>query len=176
LLQEHLELDAPPMSAIELRKALPAARAVEVSAETLDVIFIEGLLAQTVIGIHQNELHVPQPVRIDLAAGVPRSLACRTDRIDDTIDYGELRFALLRLLAEHNFRLLEALAEEIARLALDDFGAHWVRVVLAKPGKFEDVASVGVAIERRREVRAREASVLSLIGSGMVPGRGSEGR
>jgi dihydroneopterin aldolase len=72
-------------------------------------------------------------------------------------------------------QLLEALAEEIARLTLEDFGAHWVRVVLVKPGKFEDVESVGVAIERRREVRPREtASVLTLIASGLVPAHAQE--
>lgn len=148
----------------------------EDAAEALDVIFIEGLQAQTVIGIHQDEQHAPQPVRIDIAAGLPRSLACRTDRLGDTIDYSELRAALLQLLATHRLQLLEALAEEMARLALEDFGAHWVRVVLVKPHKFDDVQSVGVAIERRREPRPREPSVLSLIGSGMVPGRAARSR
>ena len=66
-------------------------------------------------------------------------------------------------------------AEEMARLTLEDFGAVWVRVVLVKPGKFEDVAAVGVAIERRREPRPREAaSVLSLIASGLVPAGAQE--
>ena len=156
------------MNAAELRNPIP--QAADASGEPMDVIFIEGLRAQTVIGIHQTELHRPQPVRVDIAAGVPRSLACRTDRIGDTIDYSELRTALLQLLATHKLQLLEALAEEMARLAIDDFGAHWVRVVLVKPAKFEDVESVGVAIERRRETRPREtASVLSLIASGLVP-------
>jgi 7,8-dihydroneopterin aldolase/epimerase/oxygenase len=164
------------MNAAEVRKSLP--RTADAS-EPMDVIFIDGLRAQTVIGIHQSELHDPQPVRIDLAAGLPRSLACRTDRIGDTIDYGELRAALLHLLATHKLQLLEALAEEIARLTLEDFGAHWVRVVLVKPGKFEDVESVGVAIERRRDLRPNETetatgSVLTLIASGLVPARAQE--
>src|SRR5262245_36839189 len=160
------------MNAAELRRSDVLPQPTDAGGEPLDLIFIEGLQAQTVIGIHQNELHKPQPVRIDIAAGVPRSLACRTDRIGDTIDYSELRTALLDLLANHKMQLLEAVAEEMARLTLEDFGAHWVRVVVVKPAKFEDVTSVGVAIERRREARPREtASVLSLIGSGMVPTR-----
>ena len=163
------------MNAAELRTSLPVSRPSDAAGEPMDVIFIEGLQAQTVIGIHQNELHRPQPVRVDIAAGVPRSLACRTDRIGDTIDYSQLRSALLGLLASHKLQLLEALAEEMARLTLEDFGAHWVRVVLVKPAKFEDVASVGVAIERRREARPREAaSVLSLIGAGLVPAHAQE--
>lgn len=141
---------------------------------SLDLVFIDGFTGETVIGIHDSELHRPQPVRIDLVAGVARSLACSTDRIGDTIDYGEIRTALRRLLATHQLKLLEALAEAIARMVLDEHGAQWVRVSVAKPRKFDDVEAVGVVIERRRAPaeRLRVAvvgdAVLSLIGSGLA--------
>ena len=120
------------------------------AADALDLVFIEGLVCETVIGIYSSELHRPQPLRIDLAAGVPRSPACRSDRIGDAIDYGSVREALLTLMQTHRVKLLEALAETIAQMLLTDFGAHWVRVVVAKPRKFDDVEAMGVAIERRR--------------------------
>lgn len=154
-------LSLPPIAA-------PAAHA---DSETLDLIFIEGFESETVIGIHGGELHAPQPIRIDLAAGVPRSAACDTDDIADAIDYGEVRLALHALMRSHGVRLLEALAEAIAQTLLQDFGAHWVRVKVAKPRKFDDVDAVGVMIERRRAPRpaARDVPVLTLIGHGMVP-------
>lgn len=139
------------------------------AGESLDLIFIEGLVAQTVIGIFDNELHDPQPVRIDLHAGVPRVLACSSDRIHDTIDYGVVRSAVLELLATHRLQLLEALAEAIAQMLLNDFRAQWVRIAVAKPRKFEDVEAVGVVIERRRAPGAAPADVLSLMGAGLVP-------
>ena len=120
--------------------------------ETMDLIFIEGFEGETVIGINADELNRPQPVRIDLVAGLPRSRACETDRINDTIDYGAVHQALTHLLASHKVQLLEALAEAITKLLIDTFGAHWVRVVLVKPRKFANVRAVGVAIERRRHV------------------------
>ena len=50
--------------------------------------------------------------------------------------------------------MLEALAEQVAHIALDEFGAHWVRVRVAKPRKFEDVeAAWACRIERRRDAR-----------------------
>ncbi|WP_295636877.1 dihydroneopterin aldolase [uncultured Methylibium sp.] len=143
-------------------------------AQPLDLIFIEGFTGQTVIGIHDSELHRPQTIRIDLTAGVPRPRACDTDQIGDTIDYGVVRERLQRLLKEHRLTLLESFAETIAEILLGEFGAHWVRVVVVKPKKFDDVDSVGVAIERRRPAESpggRGATVLSLIGAGMVPGR-----
>jgi dihydroneopterin aldolase len=143
----------------------------------LDLILIEGFSGQTVIGIHDSELHRPQPVVIDVHAGVPRARACHTDRIADTIDYGQVRERLVRLLAEHRLQMLEAFAEAVAQILIDEFGAAWVRVKVVKPRKFDDVAAVGVQIERSAAVAdagrgVRSAAVLHLIGSGMVPPRG----
>src|ERR1700757_512510 len=59
----------------------------EEHAAALDIVYIEGFVAQTVIGIDAGELHEPQPVQLDLAIGVPSLRACETDRIDDTINY-----------------------------------------------------------------------------------------
>lgn len=161
------------MSAVFAAKPLPLPQAG--TPASMDVVFIEGFVADTVIGIHVSELHDPQPVRVDLYAGLPRSGACDSDRIGDTIDYARVRERLLRLFAEHRVRLLEALAETIAQIVVCEFGAHWVRVVLAKPRKFGDLDAVGVAIERHSgdfecpPSRQRGAPVLALIGEGMVP-------
>jgi dihydroneopterin aldolase len=146
----------------------PAALA---AGEALDLVFIEGFRGHTVIGIHDSELHVPQPLVIDVCAGLPRARACDSDRIADTLDYGALRLRLQRLMTEHGVQLLEALAEQVAQIALHEFGAHWVRVRVAKPCKFEDTQAVGVQIERRREPGpAGRAATLRLIGAGLVPG------
>jgi 7,8-dihydroneopterin aldolase/epimerase/oxygenase len=146
----------------------------------MDLIFIEGLRADTVIGINTDELHDPQPLLIDLYAGVPRARACDSDRIGDTIDYGVVHTRLHRLLREHKTQLLEAFAEAIADILIDEFGAHWVRVKVVKPRKYDDVDGVGVMIERRAservaivddsDSRTRGATVLQLLGAGMVPG------
>lgn len=122
----------------------------QTGGEALDLVFIDGLTGTTVIGIHESELHQPQPLVIDVCAGVPRALACSTDRIGDTIDYGELRRRLLRLLAEHQVKLLEAFAEQVADIVLQEFQAQWVRVRVAKPNKYADTQALGVIIERRR--------------------------
>lgn len=143
------------------------------AAEPLDLVFIEGFTGHTVIGIHHDELHDTQPLRIDVVAGVPRPRACDTDSIADTIDYSVVRTRLHRHLKEHRLQLLEAFAESVADILLDEFGAHWVRVAVAKPRKFDDVEAVGVVIERRRDPHERlthkGAAVLSLIGAGHVP-------
>ena len=141
--------------------------------EALDIIFVEGLTAETVIGIDTGELHAPQPLVIDVHAGVPHARACDTDRIGDTIHYGIVRERILRLMAEHRLQLLEAFAEAISDILLGEFGAAWVRVRVVKPRKFPDVDAVGVQIERRARAlppaaHHGSAAILHLIGNGMV--------
>jgi dihydroneopterin aldolase len=144
----------------------------------MDLIFIEGFTGETVIGIHESELHRPQPLVIDVHAGVPHARACETDRIHDTIDYGVVTERLRRLLVEHRLTLLEAFAETIADILIGEFGARWVRVKVVKPRKFADVQAVGVQIERHAPAPAAEASrpghsaaVIQLLASGMLPGK-----
>lgn len=142
----------------------------------MDLIFVEGFVGDTVIGIHESELHRPQPLVIDVHAGVPHARACETDRIGDTIDYGVVTERLRRLLTEHRTTLLEAFAENIADILLGEFGARWVRVKVVKPHKFEDVRAVGVQIERfASEVEVprpgHSAAVVQLLASGMLPGK-----
>ena len=148
----------------------------DAAAAPLDLVFIEGFTGHTVIGIHDGELHVAQPLVIDVVAGLQRLAACDSDQIADTLDYSVLRQRLVRLLAEHRLKLLEAFAEAIADIVLGEFGAAWVRVKVVKPRKFDDALAMGVQIERRappsqalRPAAATGATVLRLIGAGMVP-------
>jgi dihydroneopterin aldolase len=165
--REGRRMTAAPLTAPPGAAALPRD-----DREALDLVFIEGFVGETVIGIHDSELHRPQPVAIDVCAGLPRLRACDTDHIGDTIDYGALRERLHSLMRDHGVRLLEALAEQVAAITLNEFGAHWVRVRVAKPAKFADTAAVGVVIERWREDAAPAArgTALRLIGAGLVPG------
>jgi 7,8-dihydroneopterin aldolase/epimerase/oxygenase len=166
-----LPTELPATEAAITSASLEPRAAAQAKAQTqaLDVVFIEGFVGQTVIGIDGSEYHVPQPVRIDLAIGMPTLYACVTDSIEDTVNYAEVRAALHALLASHGVRLLEALAGKVAQLLIRDFGAHWVRVSIAKPAKFDDVEAVGVTIERRRPAIDSAGVTWAALGAGLVP-------
>ncbi len=113
----------------------------------MDKIFLHGMKADTLIGVYDWEREQQQTLLIDLDIGVPAKLAA-SDHIDDTIHYGDVCEAVRRSLKEQSFLLLEALAEHIAELLLEDFDALWVRVRVVKPGILANVREVGVEIER----------------------------
>ena len=114
----------------------------------MDIIFINELRATTLIGIYPREQAMPQTVEISLQIGTSTASAGASDDIGDTIDYACVVDRLRGELAARHFNLLERLAEYVATLLLEDFGATWVRVSIAKLGMMRGVARVGVVIER----------------------------
>lgn len=114
----------------------------------MDIIFIDSFRVETLIGIYPRERIVPQPVVLDLKIGHSTASAGASDDIHDTIDYAQVVKRLRVELAEKHFLLLEKLAEFIATMLLEDFGAQWVQVSVAKLGMMPNVARVGVVIER----------------------------
>jgi dihydroneopterin aldolase len=105
-----------------------------------------------VIGIYPREKAMPQTVEISLQIGTSTASAGASDDIGDTIDYAQVVDRLRAELAARHFNLLERLAEYVATLLLEDFGATWVRVSIAKLGMMRGVQRVGVVIERMRRL------------------------
>ncbi len=116
----------------------------------MDAILIRDLRVEALIGIHKRERHVAQTVSIDLDIGLPGAKVFESDQVADTIDYEQVSLKIKALAGSGHFRLVETLAERIARLLLDEFGAPWTRVSVAKIGILANAKFVGVTIERRR--------------------------
>lgn len=114
----------------------------------MDIIFIESFRVDTLIGIYPREQAIPQPVEMSLRIGTSTASAGASDEIGDTIDYAAVVERLRHELLSRQFGLLEKLAEHVATLLLEDFGATWVQVSVAKLGMMRGVKRVGVIIER----------------------------
>ncbi len=114
----------------------------------MDIIFIDDLRLSTLIGIYPREKAMPQTIEMSLQIGTSTASAGSSDHIGDTINYAAAVERLRTELARQHFNLLERLAEYVAGLLLDDFGALWVRVSIAKLGIMPGVRRVGVTIER----------------------------
>ena len=67
-----------------------------------------------------------------------------------TIDYAKVVERIEQSVRANRFLLIEALAEHIAQLVMNEFGAPWVKVSAAKVGILPNAKFVGVTLERRR--------------------------
>ena len=117
----------------------------------MDRIFITALTAEAVIGIYDWEREVKQRLEIDLEIWKDLLAAGKSDAIEDTLNYKSVAKRVLALVEGSRFRLVEALAGEIARIVLEEFQVARVRVTVHKPGAIRHSRDVGVVVERGRE-------------------------
>lgn len=119
----------------------------------MDFIFIEDMRVEAHVGIFPRERVAPQTLEISLTFGVPDA-AARNDDINDTIRYDTVIERIRKELDERHFNLLETLGEYVIGLMLDEFGAPWVKISIAKIGIMKGVRKVGVQIERAKSPAA----------------------
>ncbi|MDE0885622.1 MAG: dihydroneopterin aldolase [Myxococcota bacterium] len=114
-----------------------------------DAILLENVQVPAALGVTAGERALRRSVRVDLEIG--RSLAepGRSDRVEETIDYGEI-FKVVESVAggaEHN--LVEALGERIAEALLTRFEIEWVQITVRKARPMAgSVESAGVRMTR----------------------------
>ncbi len=114
----------------------------------MDIVFIEDLRIQTVIGVYDWEREITQTVALDLELGFDIAAAAASDAIGDTLDYKAVAKRLIAFVEDSEFQLVEALAEHCARIVLEEFPVRWLRLKLSKPGAVRGSSAVGVVIER----------------------------
>jgi FolB domain-containing protein len=76
--------------------------------------------------------------------------AARTDSIQDCINYSTMSKKILAHAESVNRLTVEALANDLAKICLEEHGVQKVIVRVEKPGVVRFAESVGVEIERSR--------------------------
>lgn len=114
----------------------------------MDIVFIEDLRIDTVIGIYDWERRIRQTVAFDLEMAFDNTRPAASDDIADTLDYKAVSKRLIGYVEAAEFQLVETLAERCAAIVREEFGVAWVRLKLSKPGAVRGARAVGVCIER----------------------------
>ena len=114
----------------------------------MDLVFIEDLRIETIIGIYDWERTTRQVVALDIEMAFDNTRPAASDRIEDTLDYKAVSKRLITFVGESHFELVETLAECCAALIREEFGVAWLRLKLSKPGAVTGSRAVGVIIER----------------------------
>ena len=114
----------------------------------MDIVFIRDLQIETVIGIYDWERKIRQTVSLDIEMASDICKAAESDNIDDTLSYKSVAKRLIEFVEASEYELVEALAEKICAIILEEFSVPWVKLTLHKPGAVRGSKSVGVVIER----------------------------
>ena len=114
----------------------------------MDLVFIEDLRIDTVIGVYDWERRTRQTIALDVEMAFDNTRPAATDAIADTLDYKAVSKRLIAFVEGSSFQLVETLAERCAALIREEFGVAWLRLKLSKPGAVRGARAVGVVIER----------------------------
>ena len=114
----------------------------------MDIIYLNELTIETVIGVFDWERKIKQNVIIDLEMGADIRKAAGTDSLDDTLNYKAVAKRLIQFVGESDFQLVETLAERVAEIVMTEFNVPWLRLRVNKKGAVRSAVDVGVIIER----------------------------
>lgn len=116
----------------------------------MDIVFIQGLKIDTVIGIYDWEREIRQDIVFDIEMSSNNGAAANTDNIDQAVNYHAVCDRLCDYVKGSEFQLVETLAEEVCQIILNEFGVGWVKLKLNKGEAVTGAQGVGVIIERTK--------------------------
>ena len=117
----------------------------------MDKIIIKNLLARGIIGVNDWERNRPQNILINITLFTDTRPAALTDNLDDCVNYSTMSKKVLAHAEAVNRLTVEALANDLARICLEEKGVQKVIVRVEKPGAVRFAEFVGVEIERSRD-------------------------
>ncbi len=122
-------------------------------------IEIVGLSLYTHHGVSAAEREIGQRLVLDVRFDVGEPDALVTDRVEDTVDYGEVCQVIALIAQQRSYKTLERLCAVIADRLASQFNADSVTVKASKPEPPIPLPVEEVSVEVWREERRGEAPV-----------------
>lgn len=122
----------------------------QTTPQRMDIIFLQGLTIETVIGIYDWERDIRQTVVLDLEMAADIRKSAESNDIGHTVDYNAVSRRIIQFVEDSQFELVETLAERITQLLMEEFAIPWIRLRLNKRGAIRGATDVGILIERGR--------------------------
>ncbi|MBV6395495.1 MAG: Dihydroneopterin aldolase [Anaerolineales bacterium] len=124
----------------------------------MDTVFIRDLKVRGILGIHAWERVTPREILVNVRLSTDTRRAAKSDDIRDCVDYSALA-KKIRAHVESAARMtVEALANDLVELCLQEPNVSRVIVRVEKPGAVPQADSVGVEVERARAAQVRKGT------------------
>ena len=110
-------------------------------------MIIEALKVPALIGVYASEKKAKQILSIDISFSIDLERAAKKDLITDTIDYTEIRLAVLDFALSTHFNLLESFSKKLFDYLKNDFNLKNLTLSVTKfPSGMKDAAGVKITI------------------------------
>ena len=117
----------------------------------MDKVFIKNLKARGIIGINDWERVKKQDILINITLYTDLHNAGESDDISDSVNYRTVSKKALAHAETSERYTVEALADDLIKICLEEPGVIKAKVRVEKPGAVRFSESVGVEIEREHD-------------------------
>ena len=114
----------------------------------MNILFIKELSVYATIGVYGHEREIKQELKIDMEIDFNIHAAGATDDIADAIDYEAISNRTLEYVGGSKHFLIEAVAENLSQLLLNEFPIEQLTLTISKPGAVKNALGVGIKITR----------------------------
>jgi 7,8-dihydroneopterin aldolase/epimerase/oxygenase len=113
-------------------------------------IYIRNLRIKTIIGCNEAERKSPRDLILNIELEIEPNDACKTDVLENTLNYAEVVDLVQKLVVGSEFKLLERLAQYlIEELCKKYLQIEQIIICIDKPNIFAGVESVGVELTHK---------------------------
>jgi len=114
----------------------------------MDILQINGLQADIIIGLYEWERKLKQKIFLDLELGLDIGPAAEKGTLEKSINYAEVCQKLTHFLEASHYQLLETLAEQTAQFLLQNFDLIKVKLKITKIAAINNIKDIAIIIER----------------------------
>jgi len=104
----------------------------------MDRVSIKNARFLCKVGVTEEERHQEQDLFVDVDMFLDIRKSAESGEIGDTVHYGDVHDRLKGLIENNEFKLIETIAEKVAKEVLDNFNVEKVIVRVRKPGALAD--------------------------------------
>jgi FolB domain-containing protein len=105
-------------------------------------------MVRCIVGINDWEREKKQDVLLNITLYADLGRPGKTDQIEDTVNYKEIKQAIVDMVESSSYMLVERLAQRIAEICLEHPKVQKVKVILDKTGALRYARSVAIEIVR----------------------------
>ena len=114
-------------------------------------IHIADLRLRTYIGFNPEELEKKQDVVVNIWIQYPAEEACSSDDRMEALDYKVITKAVIKLIEEGRFKLLEKLTGDVLNLVMEHSQVASAKVQIEKPHALRFADSVSITLNASRD-------------------------
>ncbi len=113
-------------------------------------IRIKNLRLRTYIGINDDEIRNKQDVVVNVKIHYDAAQATNSDQMDDALNYKTITKAIIKLVEDNRFYLLEKLTADVLEIAAEHAWVSYAEVEVDKPHalRFSDSVSLTLSCNK----------------------------